>query len=98
MSVCREELSAAGLLDDSTHRLHHLRNAFLHLADDLVALWLVILDEVTSQQECVASLTERLWPQTESRLDDGADNKATVRSASPKDAPRVLQVGRMSKQ
>merc|ERR1719499_846895 len=91
-NVCREELAATGLLDRSPHCLHHLRNAFIHLAENLVALRLVVLDEVTSQPECVASLTERLWLQTEFRLDDGANNEATVRSASPKDAPHVLHI------
>ena len=47
-NICREKLGAAGLLDGRTHSLHHLRDALVHLAEDLVALRLVILDEVTS--------------------------------------------------
>ena len=58
--VGREQLGATSLLDASPHGLHHLRNALVHLAENLVALGLIVLDEVTSLPERVAGLFERL--------------------------------------
>ena len=87
-----EELGAACLLDASPHGLHHLRNALVHLAEHLVALRLIILDEVTSLPEGVARLTERLGLQTQLWLDDGANHQTTVGGATAQDAPHVLHV------
>jgi len=42
-----EELGASGLLDAGAHGLHHLWNALVHLAEHLVSLRLVVLDEIT---------------------------------------------------
>ena len=90
--VGREELGAASLLDGSPHGLHNLRNAFVHLAEDLVALGLIVLDEVTTLPEGVACLTERLGLQTQLWLDDGANHKTTIGGATAKNAPHVFHV------
>jgi len=90
--VGTEQLGDSGLLDCGSHGLHNLRNALVHLAEDLVALRLIVLDEVTALPECIAGLTEWLGLQTQLGLDDGADHQATVPCATAQDAPHVLDV------
>ena len=51
-----EELRDARLLDGRAHGLHDLRDALVHLPEDLVALGLIVLDEVTTMPEGVARL------------------------------------------
>ena len=93
-SSTREELGAASLLHTGPHglhhlhvlrkvilHLHHLRNALFHLAEHLVVLGLVVLDEVTSLPGGVAHLTERLGLQAQLGLDNGAFGCATAQNA-----------------
>mmetsp|Transcript_29733 Transcript_29733/g.77113 ORF Transcript_29733/g.77113 Transcript_29733/m.77113 type:complete len:352 (+) Transcript_29733:306-1361(+) len=94
--VGREQLGGARLLDASAHRFHHLGDAFVHLAEDLVALRLVVLDEVTSLPESVARLTERLGLETQLGFDDRAHNEATIARATAKVAPHVDDATRRS--
>ena len=79
----------SSLLDSSSHGLHHFRNALIHLAKNLVALWLVILDEVTSLPECVACFTKWFWLKAQLRLDDSAHHQTTIVGASAQNAPHV---------
>ena len=90
--VGREQLAHAGLLDARPHGLDHLRDALVHLAEHLVALGLIVLDEIASLPEGIASLAERLGLQAELGLDNGADNKAAIAGALAQDAPHVLHV------
>mmetsp|Transcript_39195 Transcript_39195/g.99544 ORF Transcript_39195/g.99544 Transcript_39195/m.99544 type:complete len:477 (+) Transcript_39195:555-1985(+) len=94
--VGREQLGGARLLDAGAHRFHHLGDAFVHLAEDLVALRLVVLDEVTSLPESVARLTERLGLETQLGFDDRAHNEATIARATAKVAPHVDDAARRS--
>merc|ERR1712039_515190 len=72
--VGREEFGGPCLLDASPHGLDNLRDAFVHLTENLVALGLVILDKVAALPECVAGLSEWLRLQAELWLDDGAND------------------------
>ena len=47
------------------------------------------IGEVTSLPEYVAKLTEELGLQTEFRLDDGANQKASIRHVLTENAPHV---------
>lgn len=40
----------AGLFDDGAHSFNHFRVGFFHLAENLVALWLIVLVNYTSIQ------------------------------------------------
>ena len=79
----------SSLLDSSSHGLHHFRNALIHLAKNLVALGLVILDEVAALPECVACLTKWFWLKAQLRLDDSAHHQTTIVGASAQNAPHV---------
>ena len=63
-----------------------------NLAENLVALGLIVLDEITSLPERVAGLTKRLGLQTQLWLDDGANHQTTVGGATAQDTPHVLHV------
>merc|ERR1712050_212960 len=84
--VCRnvggKELPHTGFLDAGSHGLHHLRDALVHLAEHLVALGLVVLDEITALPEGVAGLAEGLWLQPKLRLDDRSNHQSTIRGAT----------------
>merc|ERR1719158_1352957 len=94
--ICRdvgaEELRLTGLLDAHTHGLDDLRDALVHLAEDLIALRLIVLDEIATLPEGIAGLTEWLWLQTQLGLDNGAHHKATVGHLATQDAPHVNDV------
>ena len=62
------------------------QHALIHLAKTLVALGLIILDEVTTLPEEVKCLTERL--QSKLWLDEGADHQTTVGRAAAEDSPQ----------
>jgi hypothetical protein len=68
--VCGEALGAARLLDTRAHGLCDLGDALVHLAEDLVALGHVVLEEVTTLPEapkgfgCRASLGLMMVPTT----------------------------------
>jgi hypothetical protein len=85
--VSREKFGCTCLLDASAHSFHHLWNAFVHLAENLVALRLIVLDEISSLPEGVARLAERLWLQTQLRLDDRANDEATIRQRAAEHTP-----------
>jgi len=90
--VGAEQLGHSGLLDCSSHGLDNLWNALVHLAKDLVALRLIVFDEVASLPEGIAGLAEWLWLQSQLWLDDGANHQASVPCATAQDAPHVLNV------
>merc|ERR1719352_1887828 len=90
-----EELRHTSLLDARTHGLHDLRDALRHLAENLVALGLIVLDEIATLPESVASFAERLRLQAKLWLDDGAHDKTTVgQRVAAKDTPHVNDVDR----
>ena len=70
---------------DEAHRLEVRR-------EDLVALGLVVLDEVAAHPELVAGVGEELRPQAELGLDDRADDHAPVLERPAEDAPEVGDV------
>ena len=64
--------------------------------EHLVALGLVVLDEVTAQPELVAGVGEELRPQAELGLDDRPDHHAPVFDRSSEDAPEIGDVAARS--
>merc|ERR1719149_613108 len=84
--VRREKLALARFRHGHAHGLDHLRDALVHLAECLVALGLVVLDEVAALPEAIAGLAERLRLQAELGFDDGADHQATAVRAAAQDA------------
>mmetsp|Transcript_78150 Transcript_78150/g.171343 ORF Transcript_78150/g.171343 Transcript_78150/m.171343 type:complete len:728 (+) Transcript_78150:314-2497(+) len=92
-NVGAEDFLLSSLLDACLHGLHNLRNALLHLAECLVALRLVVLDEVATLPERVAGLAEGLGLQAQFGLDDGADDQAAVLLLTAQEFPQVFDVG-----
>mmetsp|Transcript_52714 Transcript_52714/g.146870 ORF Transcript_52714/g.146870 Transcript_52714/m.146870 type:complete len:456 (-) Transcript_52714:597-1964(-) len=92
--VRREQLPGACLLDARAHRLHHLGNTLVHLAENLVALRLVVLYEVTTLPEGVARFPEGFRLQAQLGFDDGADHEAAIGHRAAEDAPHVQDAGR----
>ena len=88
-----EQFGLAGFVLRALHRVVHQRQHFLDRAEHLVALRLVVLDEVAAQPELVSRLGERLGTQTQLRLDDGAGDVAAVLDRTTQDAPQVGDVG-----
>jgi len=76
------------------HCLDNFWDALIHLAEDLVALRLVVLDEVSTHPESIACLAERLWLQSQFWLDDCAHDQSTIFSATSKDAPHIHHAAR----
>mmetsp|Transcript_27232 Transcript_27232/g.67919 ORF Transcript_27232/g.67919 Transcript_27232/m.67919 type:complete len:394 (+) Transcript_27232:835-2016(+) len=73
-----EEHAAAGLSHCPLERLDHHGDDLPHRAEGLVALRLIVLEEVATEPELVGGLSELLGPQSELGLDDGADDEAAV--------------------
>ena len=65
------------------------RDTIVHVAETMVPLRLLIVDELASLPECVAGLTERLGLQTKFRLGDGADDQTSIRHDPAEDTPHV---------
>ena len=65
------------------------QETFIHLTEHLIALRLVILDEISSLPEGIASLAEWLRLKTQLWFDDSANNKSASRRAAAQDAPHV---------
>ena len=92
--VEREQLGLAGLVLGATHRVVDRAHRLLERREHLVALRLVVLDEVAAEPEIVAGVGEGLRPQAELRLDDGADDEAAVDHRAAQHAPQILDRGR----
>jgi len=92
--VCREQLRLTSFFDAGAHGLHHLRDALVHLTEDLVALRLIVLDEIAAHPERIACLAKGLGLQAQLWLDNGAHNEATILGATAKDAPHVDDAAR----
>merc|ERR1719433_1247451 len=96
--VCRdvsgEQLRLARLLDASTHGFDNFWDAFVHLAEDLVALGLVVFDEVSTLPECVACLTKGFRLQAQLRLNDRANHQSSILCSASKDAPHIHDAAR----
>ncbi len=92
--VGREELGLAGLVLRALHRIGHEADGLLQRREGLVALRLVVLDEVAAQPELVAGIREGFRPQPELRLDDRAHHHAAVAHIAPQHAPHVGDVHR----
>jgi hypothetical protein len=74
------------------HRVIHQRHDLLHRRKHLVALRLVVLDEVAAEPELVGGLGEGLGAQAELGLDDGAGDVAAILDRAAEDAPQVGNV------
>ena len=90
--VGREQLGLAGLVHGALHRVDDQRDRLLHRREDLVALRLVVLDEVAAEPELVGRLGKGLGAQAELGLDDGAGDVAAVLDRAAEDAPQVGDV------
>ena len=78
-----EELALAGLGHGRLHGQDHLRDALVHLAERLVALRLIVLDDVFATPESIAGFNERLWLQSNpSRHSKSHKTALTASSAS----------------
>ena len=75
--------------------MHHW-NAFVHLADNLVAMRLIVLDEIFFLPEGVSRLAERLRLQTHLWLDDRANDEATIRQKAAAHTPHIQDVAQRS--
>jgi len=92
--VGREELGLACLVLGPAHRVGDQAHRLPVGGERLVALGLVVLDEVAAQPEVVAGLREQLRPQAQLGLDDGADDHAAVLQRPSQHAPHVDDVQR----
>jgi hypothetical protein len=90
--VGREQLGLAGLVHRTLHRVIDQRDGLLHWCEDLVALRLVVLDEIAAQPELVGRLGKGLRAQAQLGLDDGAGDVAPVLHRPTQDAPEVADV------
>jgi hypothetical protein len=59
MTLAEISLDAPVFSDPSVHRFSHLWNALVHLADNPVALGLIVLDEISCLPESLAHLAEK---------------------------------------
>src|SRR5487761_2536012 len=93
-NVCREQFRVASFVHCALHRVVNQWNYFLHRAEYLVALWLIVLDEVATQPELICRFGERLRTQTQLRLDDRAGDITTVFDWAAENAPHVGDIDR----
>ena len=92
--VGREQLGLAGLVLGAAHGVGDQRDGLAQRREDLVALRLVVLDEVAAQPEIIAGVGEGLRAQAQLGLDDGADDEAAVHMRPPQHPPQVGDGGR----
>ena len=90
--VHREQLGLAGFVLGALERVIHQRQGLFDRRKHLVALRLVVFDEVAPQPELVSRLGKGFGAQTEFRFDDGADNKAAVFDRAAQNAPQIADV------
>ena len=91
--VEREQLRLPGLVLCLHHGVADRKHGLLERREHLVALRLVVLDEVAAEPEIVAGVGERLRAQAQLRLDDGANDEAAVDHGAAEDAPQVHDGG-----
>ncbi len=84
-----EQLRLTGLVHRPLHGVVHQRNSRAQRRENLVALRLVILDEIPTQPEFVRRPCERLRPQPQLGLDDRACDVAAVLDRTAQDAPQI---------
>jgi len=87
--IGREQFGFAGFVLRPAHRIGHQRNRFPERREGLVSLRFVILDEVATQPEVVASVGKRARTEPEFGLDDRADNKAAVHMGPAEHLPEI---------
>ena len=87
-----EQLGFAGFVLGTLQGVVHQRQHFLDRCKGLVALRLIVLDEVATQPELVGGLGKGLGPQAQLGLDDGAGDVAAVVDRATQDAPQVGDV------
>merc|ERR1719215_784784 len=73
---------------------NNFRNAFIHLAENLVALRFIILDKISAHPKSVASFAKWLRLQAQFRLDDCADHQSAILGTTSKDAPHIHNAAR----
>jgi hypothetical protein len=78
VTFSREKLDAPVFFDASAHSFYHLWNAVVHLADNPVVLGLIVLVKSPACQRASHTLPKRLWLQTRDRLDERANDEATI--------------------
>jgi hypothetical protein len=88
-----KQLGLAGRVLGPGHRVGDRAHGLLQRREHLIALRLVVLDEVAAQPEGVTGVGEGLRAQAQLRLDDGADDRAAVRFGASQDAPESGDVG-----
>ena len=62
MTLAEKSLDAPVFSDPSVHSFYHLWDAVVHLADNPVALGLIVLDEISCLPESLADLAEKALP------------------------------------
>ena len=73
-----EQLGLTGLVLGPLHGVGHQPHGLLQRREDLIALGLVVLDEIAAKPELIAGIGEGLGTQAQLRLDDGADHHAAI--------------------
>ncbi|OIQ74030.1 hypothetical protein GALL_443270 [mine drainage metagenome] len=90
--VHREQLGLAGFVLRTLQGVVDQRQGLLDRREYLVALRLVVLDEIATEPELVRGVGERLRAQTQLGLDDRAGDVAAVAHRAAEDAPQVGNV------
>ncbi len=88
-----EQLGLASLVLRAFHGVVDQRNHLFHRGEYLIALRLVVLDEIAPQPELIGRLGKWLRAQTQLGLDDGAGDIAAVLDRPTQNAPQVGDVG-----
>merc|ERR1712008_111147 len=76
--VSRKQFRLTSLFDASTHGFDNFWNALVHLTKDLISLWFIVFDEVSTWTECAAGLAERFWLQAQLWFNDGAHHQSSI--------------------
>ena len=83
--VSREQLGHGCLFDASTHCFDNFWDAFIDLAKDLIPLKRVILEEVSTLPECIASFAARFVLQALLGFNDGTNYNSSILCSTSKD-------------
>ena len=83
--VSTEQFGHGCLFDASTHCFDNFWDAFIDLAKDLIPLKRVILEEVSTLPECIASFAARFVLQALLGFNDGTNYNSSILCSTSKD-------------
>ncbi|SEG12281.1 hypothetical protein SAMN05421751_11194 [Jhaorihella thermophila] len=89
-----KQLCLPGFVLRALHRVMDQPHGFLERRKHLIALGLVVLDEIAAQPEFIAGIGKGFRAQAQFRLDDGADDEAAIHHRPAQHAPQVGNCGR----